>query len=80
MSIRSCSDGVRSRGIHLIVKPAGTLEVIHVSGVRFTSPELHIRDFHVTPIYRVSVTGESHDIERATYSGSRCTLNHHRPK
>ena len=46
--------------LHLVVKPAGALEVVHVSSVRFTSPESHIRDLHVTPVYQMSATGELH--------------------
>ena len=60
ISVRSRSNGAWIRGLYLVIKSAGALEVIHVSSVGFASPELHIRDLHVTPIYQVSATGSSH--------------------
>ena len=62
VSVRKRSDGVWILA-HLVEESAGALEIIHVSTVRFTSPELHIRDLHIAPIYRASVAGECRSIQ-----------------
>ena len=58
--LRVAFDGTQIGELHLVVKSAGALEVVNVSSVRFASPEFHIRDLHVTPVYQVLVTGEPH--------------------
>ena len=65
---------------HLVEKPTGLFEIIHVSGVYFASPELHIRDLHITPICQVSLAGECSYQAEFTHSGSRCTSYLHRLK
>lgn len=59
-SAGSCAGNVRIDRTHLVIESPSAFEVIDISGVRFTSPKLHVRDFHVTPIYRVSATSGSH--------------------
>lgn len=46
------------RRFHLVIKSASAFEVIHVSGVRLSSPELHIRNLHITPVWLISAPCE----------------------
>ena len=63
---------------HLIEESTCLFEIVHISGVSFASPELHIRDLQITPIYEVSLTGDHSHQAEFTHSGSHYISYPHR--
>ena len=65
---------------YLVEESTSLFEVVHISGVSFASPEFHIRDLHIAPIYKVSLTGERSHQAEFTHSDNRYTSYPHRLK
>lgn len=72
-------------GAYLVVEPSRGFEMVKVLRVRFTSPEVHIGNFEITPncvsIGVVSREGNQASGESVfTYNGTGYTISRHRPR
>ena len=67
-------------GFYLVVKSASAFQIIHISGVRFSPPELHIRNLHITPDCLILAIDEFLKQKKIAHNDSRYTSNRHRPR
>ena len=67
-------------GFYLVVKSASPFQIIHISGVRFSPPELHIRNLHVTPDCLILAIDEFLKQGGIAHNDSRYTSNRRRPR